>query len=248
MLRQFESLLLAPDRDRLAASLRRAVHAIGFESFYYGAQARSVTARAGSAFDVADLSSPRILTDYSSQWAQRYGEAGYASIDPMVQECSRSMIPIIWHRHPSVPDKGKDRLFDEARQHGLATCMTCSIIGGPGELALLSLTMENDRQADRRTVERQASQGHMLMSYLHESLRRLDRQAAQAAPAVRLTAREKEILTWVSAGKTSWEIACILAVAERTVIFHVDNAMRKLDTRSRTQAVAKALALGLIAP
>lgn len=246
MLRQFESLLLAADRHQLAACLRGAVHAIGFESFYYGAQGRG--AAAGKGFDVSDLSSPLILTDYSPKWAQHYGEQNYASVDPMVQDCSRSMIPVIWHRRPLSENKDTDRLFDEARQHGLGTGMTCSILGGPGELALLSLTMEQDRQADRRTVERQVSQGHMLMSYLHEGLRRLDRQAAQAAPPIRLTAREKEILTWISAGKTSWEIACILAVAERTVIFHVDNAMRKLDTRTRTQAVAKALALGLIAP
>lgn len=248
MLRQFESLLLAADRNQLVTSLRRSVHAIGFESFYYGARGSSGTKSVGNGFDVSDLSSPLVLTDYSPNWAQRYGEENYATIDPMVQGCSRSMIPIIWHRRSLSENKDTNRLFDEARQHGLGTGMTCSILGGPRELALLSLTMENDRETDRRTVERQVSQGHMLMSYLHEGLQRLDVQAARSTPAIRLTAREKEVLTWVCAGKTSWEIACILSLAERTVIFHVDNAMRKLDTRTRTQAVAKALALGLIAP
>jgi DNA-binding CsgD family transcriptional regulator len=32
------------------------------------------------------------------------------------------------------------------------------------------------------------------------------------------------------------------------VVFHVDNAMKKLDTSTRSQAVAKAFTLGLITP
>lgn len=126
--------------------------------------------------------------------------------------------------------------------------MTCSIAGNNGALSLLSLTLERDRERDRRVVERHTSQGYLLMSYLHESVRRLDEQTLPVKPAILLTAREKEVLTWVSIGKTSWEIAHILALAERTVVFHVDNAMKKLDTRTRSQAVAKAFALGLINP
>ena len=65
-------------------------------------------------------------------------------------------------------------------------------------------------------------------------------------PGIHLTEREKEVLTWVGRGKTSSEIAVILAVSERTVNFHCDQAMRRLDVINRTQAVVKALATGLI--
>jgi DNA-binding NarL/FixJ family response regulator len=61
-----------------------------------------------------------------------------------------------------------------------------------------------------------------------------------------LTQREKEVLTWVGRGKTSSEIAIILGLSERTVNFHCDQAMRRLDVINRTQAVAKALTAGLI--
>lgn len=61
-----------------------------------------------------------------------------------------------------------------------------------------------------------------------------------------LSAREVEVLKWTGAGKSSWEIALILGVAERTVNFHVNNALRKLNVVNRTQAVAVALQLGLI--
>lgn len=63
---------------------------------------------------------------------------------------------------------------------------------------------------------------------------------------IRLTDREKEVLGWVGRGKTSSEIAIILGLSERTVNFHCDQAMKRLDVTNRTQAVATALAQGLI--
>ena len=42
------------------------------------------------------------------------------------------------------------------------------------------------------------------------------------------------------------EIGIIVGVSERTVKFHCDQAMRRLDVMNRTQAVAKALVEGLI--
>ena len=61
-----------------------------------------------------------------------------------------------------------------------------------------------------------------------------------------LTLREKECLTWAAAGKSSWDIANIVALSERTVNFHIGNVIKKLDVSSRSQAVARALAVGLI--
>ncbi|HTJ56572.1 MAG TPA: response regulator transcription factor [Devosiaceae bacterium] len=61
-----------------------------------------------------------------------------------------------------------------------------------------------------------------------------------------LTDREREVLTWVGRGKTSAEIAIILGLRERTVNFHCDEAMKRLDVNNRTQAVAEAIANGLI--
>jgi DNA-binding NarL/FixJ family response regulator len=68
----------------------------------------------------------------------------------------------------------------------------------------------------------------------------------QPRSQLHLTDREKEVLTWVGRGKTSSEIATILSLSERTVNFHCDHAMKRLDVINRTQAVATALAEGLI--
>jgi LuxR family transcriptional regulator, maltose regulon positive regulatory protein len=61
-----------------------------------------------------------------------------------------------------------------------------------------------------------------------------------------LTPKESETLRWVQEGKTTWEIARILAVSEATVKFHVGNILRKLGASSRPQAVAIAMKSGLL--
>lgn len=62
-----------------------------------------------------------------------------------------------------------------------------------------------------------------------------------------LSPRELTVLLWMKEGKTNWEIAQILGLSERTVRFHVGGIFEKLDVTSRTQAVARALGVGLIA-
>jgi len=61
-----------------------------------------------------------------------------------------------------------------------------------------------------------------------------------------LTDREIDCLTWTAAGKTSADIADILGLSEHTVNHYLNRAAKKLDTVNRTQAVAKALRIGLI--
>ncbi|MCG7983203.1 MAG: helix-turn-helix transcriptional regulator [Candidatus Thiodiazotropha lotti] len=61
-----------------------------------------------------------------------------------------------------------------------------------------------------------------------------------------LTTREMEVIYWIKEGKSTWESAQILGITERTVKYHMKNILRKLDSSNRTQAVSKAIELGLI--
>lgn len=65
---------------------------------------------------------------------------------------------------------------------------------------------------------------------------------------IKLTARERECLLWTARGKSNWEIANILNVAERTVTFHIGNACTKLGVNGRFQATVKAIAHHIIYP
>jgi DNA-binding NarL/FixJ family response regulator len=67
----------------------------------------------------------------------------------------------------------------------------------------------------------------------------------QSAPE--LTKREREVLRLLAEGCTNEQIGRELSISAETVRAHVAKASRKLGARTRTQAVATALRLSLIA-
>lgn len=71
-----------------------------------------------------------------------------------------------------------------------------------------------------------------------------DRPSGDGAE-VSLTARERDVLTGVSDGKSNKEIARDLAIQEVTVKLHLKTLSRKLGARNRTHAAMLARDLGL---
>jgi DNA-binding CsgD family transcriptional regulator len=70
----------------------------------------------------------------------------------------------------------------------------------------------------------------------------------ESAPAgsLGLTAREREVLSLIAAGRSNRAIAETLFVSEKTTATHVSNILAKLGARSRGEAAAKAHQLGLL--
>ena len=61
-----------------------------------------------------------------------------------------------------------------------------------------------------------------------------------------LTARERQVLALLAAGRTNREIGAELYMAEKTASVHVSRILSKLDVRSRTEAAAVAHRVGLV--
>jgi ATP/maltotriose-dependent transcriptional regulator MalT len=76
--------------------------------------------------------------------------------------------------------------------------------------------------------------------------RRLSRRGAEQIASAGLTRREAEVVRRVAVGLTNREIASELFLSPRTVDMHVRNILRKLDSRSRADAVRRAGELGLL--
>jgi DNA-binding NarL/FixJ family response regulator len=59
-----------------------------------------------------------------------------------------------------------------------------------------------------------------------------------------LTGREREILSYLIAGRSNSEIAKELFISDKTASVHVSNILRKTGTSSRLEAAALAERLG----
>jgi transcriptional regulator EpsA len=79
----------------------------------------------------------------------------------------------------------------------------------------------------------------LLIPYLHSALVRMAGHNGGIQPG-QITGREREVLQWLKAGKTNWEIAQILGISPYTVKNHVQNILRKLNVQNRGHAAVKA--------
>jgi DNA-binding NarL/FixJ family response regulator len=128
-----------------------------------------------------------------------------------------------------------------------------------GKPVLVLTAYANDEQID--AVLRAGARGFLLKGAAVDEIERAIRAVAAGqtyldpkvasrvialSGAPRLSEREREVLRHVAAGRSNKEIATALAIAERTVKFHVTAIFNKLGAENRAQAVAIAIERGLV--
>jgi two-component system nitrate/nitrite response regulator NarL len=122
----------------------------------------------------------------------------------------------------------------------------CLQIGAAGYLLK---TIEPDELI---TAIHRSLQGDMIISpvmtgKLVARIRERDAVPVVTAPAVQLTAREREVVAFIARGDSNKEIARELGLAESTVKIHVQNSLKKLQLVSRVQIAVWASSHGLAA-
>jgi NarL family two-component system response regulator LiaR len=94
-------------------------------------------------------------------------------------------------------------------------------------------------QALRGVLSGEAAISRRMSMRLVEQLRRAPEGTSGLRPVKSpLTAREWEVIDLVAEGRTNDQIANVLVLSSETVRSHVKNILRKLDARSREEAVA----------
>lgn len=107
---------------------------------------------------------------------------------------------------------------------------------------ILPIEMQDGRPA--LAVYSQGTDGGLVQDLLHRD-NGSEPQSGYEPPA--LTPRELDCLLWAAEGKTEWETAGILGIAQATVASHIGSARRKLNADNKVHLVTKALRLGVIA-
>ncbi|MBD8530098.1 MULTISPECIES: LuxR family transcriptional regulator [unclassified Massilia] len=234
---QLVQLLEAKDAAQWRRGLFDLAASFGFEQALFG-----VVHSRHAQFENAFLES-----NYSPQWREHYDAERLAYVDPTVSHCLTSNLPIIWQPETFNTKEGH-ALYEEASGYGIRTGVTLPIHGPGGEVGMLSLASD---AAPGKGFAREAARSLAELTLIRDyafasSVQFLHQGGGEAVP--RLTRRELEVLNWVMAGKSSWEISMITRCSEATVNFHLANVRQKFNVNTRQQAVVKAISLGLLNP
>ena len=189
-----------------------------------------------------------LRSNYAPEWREAYDSQNMAYADPTVAHCIAHTIPLIWS--PDIfRTPLQHQMYEEATSYGLRAGVTLPIHGPAQELGILCLV--SDRLPGRQFHDdaRQALPKLALMrDIVFESAIGFARPSESPAhdDEPQLTRREVECLQWIAEGKTSQEIARLLSCSAGTVDFHVINLRKKLDARTRREAVLKGIRMGLV--
>jgi LuxR family quorum-sensing transcriptional regulator LasR len=188
-----------------------------------------------------------LRSNYPGQWRDYYDRNDLRAADPTVEYCFRSNAPFVWMPQ-SFKTPAQQALYEEASAFGLRAGVTLPIRGVDGEIGMLTCVRDgNPGAAFMKDLSRNLGGLSLLRDVAFDSLH----QYVHAAPAPAvdvpvLTAREKDCLQWMCAGKTAWEIGRILNISEAGVNFHIANLRNKFGVSRRNDVVIKAIRLGLI--
>lgn len=220
------------------------------------------------AFDFVDAGDtvsrePFYLGTSDETWIDAYIANDFVRVDPCVARVRRTNLPFVWAdvmvRTPRRgPKSGAQRLIEAATDFGYTEGLVipCHFrdLRGRDRSASSVFFWSDPVQRFEFLLSEKRRELHLLMIYFIQTcLNVRDRELAPTgaantldAPISPVTDRERDVLSWAARGKTTAEIADILGLATDTVEAHFKNILRKLQARNRTQAVAKALVMGLI--
>jgi DNA-binding CsgD family transcriptional regulator len=222
------------------------------------AEAEPVVERTGQLWWLWQLSAAKAEAAWLEGRPEAIGEATEAAFRLAVQRRSPwAIAELAWWRsragiHERVPDEAAGPFLLQLRGDWSDAARAWEAAGCVYEHGVALIEVDDDA-CRRRGLEELNRLGArpaaaIAVRRLRErgvrGLRRGPRQATRANPAG-LTARELEVLALVAEGMRNAEVAQRLVLSERTIDHHVSAILRKLGVRTRGEASAEAIRLGL---
>lgn len=166
--------------------------------------------------------------------------------DPVMASLMRFEAPFIYDQRTYV-DAGAEDLWESQAPYGYSTGIAVSLHLPQERRFLLGI----DRPS---RLPRNESK----LTFLLDSVQTLAVHAQAAATRLvgedlgpprefpRITPQELECLRWSMDGRSATDVGALMNITPRTVNFHLQNVMRKLNVTSKLQAVLKCVDAGLI--
>jgi DNA-binding CsgD family transcriptional regulator len=194
------------------------------------------------------IETPTMIGNIPAEWRERYWRRRYHEDDCVVRGCMNSVLPVMWDGRPgqALSDRQR-RIAREATRYGLAAGISVPIRGPANLLIVITFarfceaaSADFSQLVDILTLGALATAECVATRLMSEETR------TAALPALKPV--ECACLLWAARGNSTIEIGRILGIPERTVYFHIANAMGVLGVGNRTHAVAVAVRAGIISP
>lgn len=255
-MQQLETALQAIYGCKHDEDLKNVMQALARQLGYSGFAYRSVRH-----LPLVNKSSQYLLSTLRPDFGQTYRSENFISYDPAVLRAATTNAPFIWTDCPEFQNTGRHRrgpkskarkVIETANDFGFTQGYVVPVhsVDAQGELASAALSLFWQDSLERfNPREAMPVWLRLVVLCFHEKVMELRGISPEKSPPrPSLTDRERDCLSWASCGKTTSETAMILQVSERTVEFHIQNAMKKLGVHTKVHAIAVAIHRGILAP
>ena len=170
----------------------------------------------------------------------RHVYKGELQASPVFRHCKEALEPFFWYDTPREPYD--DERFKRAREDGVPEALGVPVPGPKGAIGAgwfgSATNSRSELYNHRFTIQVICIAGFYRLK---------DLIAPPEEPThSRLSKREREILVGVAKGMSSEEIGGLLRLSDRTVDWHIEQAMKRLDAKNRVQAVVLAMQRGAL--
>ena len=129
--------------------------------------------------------------------------------------------------------------------HADADVVASAIRAGASGYLVKDCSTEEIAGAVRMAASGDTALSPQLASSMLDELRKLERPSDDENDRV-ITHREEEVLQHIADGCSTPEVAAKLYISQKTVKNHLASIYQKLDARDRTQAVLRAVRMGIV--
>ncbi len=193
--------------------------------------------------NVTGFSRNIFINNYPVEFLNEYLANGYQRVDAAWDVILRAGRPVIWHQmRKRFNSRDLQPLYARADAHGMHDGFSFGARFSHSSCSSVFAGVCDKNELVRH--QRHVAVIDYLTPHLHAALAKIQFGLLKETPL--LTDREREVINWAKYGKTDTEISLQMGVSARTVKFHVENVMRKLEAHNRVQATAIALSQGLI--
>ncbi len=172
-------------------------------------------------------------------WEEFYQEEGFGNVNYLPREIRRRTGAFAWSE-VQLTEAREIALARALASHGFPDGLAVPCHGARDYAAAVSLAFQD--LAGLSPAERLAIELTSVM--LHERMRSLSHHDAQAWSP--LTSQERDVLAFAADGRSDCDIASLIDLPEAAVVRLVISCQSKLGVHNKTQAIARALHLGLL--